>query len=96
LRTWPVLDPASIEELLRYRVRTVEELAALDDNAVQRIGMGTATFRQRAKDWLVASEDSGKLIAKQEALRVENDSLKERLSALEAQLAALAKTAVPA
>lgn len=96
IRTWPVLDPATVEELLRYRVRTVEELAALDDTATQRIGLGTITFRQRARDWLEASKSTGKIVAQQEALRAENDGLKTRIETLEAQLAALAKTTVAA
>jgi hypothetical protein len=78
IKSWPVLSPAQISLLLALRVRTVEDLAQLNDEGLQRIGMGARALKQKAVDWLEASKDSGKLVQELEALRVQNEQLLAR------------------
>lgn len=81
LRGWTVLLPAQTENLLLLGIRTVEELAALDETGVQRVGMGGARFRDLARDWL-ASSAQGKTAAEMETLRVANQALTEQVETL--------------
>lgn len=88
LRGWSLLLPAAVENLLLLGFQTVEQLAAADETAVQRIGVGGVRMRELARDWL-ASSDQGKAAAAQEALRVENAALRERVDTLARQIADL-------
>lgn len=77
IRQWPVVSPAQVENLLACNVRTVEELASLSEQGVQRLGMGGQALRQRAKSWLEASENAGVLAEKIHTLEVENNRLND-------------------
>jgi hypothetical protein len=97
IRGWTVALPAQQENLILLGFRTVEELAAADEVAIQRIGLGGARLRDLARNWLVAAADTGIAAAKMEALQVQNAALQEqlraqaeRLKALEAKLQPLA------
>lgn len=87
IRHWPLVSPAQVETLLACNVRTVEELAELPEQGVQRLGMGGQALRQRAKSWLEAAAGAGVLAEKIHALEVENGRLselvKDRAAALE-------------
>lgn len=92
IKGWPVLSPAQQVSCLAANVRTVEDLAALHENGLQRIGMGARDLQNKAKAWLSAAEDKGKiasenaaLLAENESLRNEVDNLRRRLEALESQ-----------
>ena len=82
LKEWPVLNRAMVEELHFLQIRTVEELANLSDIQVQRIGMGGQMLRQRARAYLDEAEHEA-LLTKTTA---ENDVLRSRIAALEAQV----------
>ena len=77
IRHWPMLSPAQVENLLACNVRTVEELATLSEQGVQRLGMGGMALRQRAKAWFDAAKNVGALAEKINALEVENKRLSE-------------------
>lgn len=89
LKTWPALSPAEIENIIACNVRTVEDLAAADENTLRRIGMGARGHKQRAQAWLDASKDTGKTAAELDSLRAENARQKERLDELERMVAEL-------
>lgn len=82
LSEWPVLNRAMVEELHHLQIRTVEELANLSDIQVQHIGMGGQMLRARAKAYLDEAEHE----ALTTRLTAENDVMRSRIGALEAQV----------
>lgn len=102
LKLWPVLSPAQFKTLKNLRLRTVEDLAAANEEVLSRIGMGSRALKAQAQAWLkgqqkgsleyLVSEVSA-LKASQEGLAERNKALEEQNAALKAQLAALATPA---
>lgn len=76
IRNWPVASPAQIETLLNLRIRTVEDLAACNEEAIARMGMGGRALKQKAVDWLASASGNGKDVEAITALRAEFESLK--------------------
>ena len=58
LEAWPVITRSQVEELKHFRVRTVEDLAALSDAATAS-GMGLQSLKQKAKAFLEAAAGNG-------------------------------------
>jgi hypothetical protein len=95
LSEWPVsmMSPARVQELAYFNLRTVEQLAAVNDAQLQNLGMGSRELRERARTWLeVAAKGAGpieRLIARNEELTRETDRLLRELKAANAELSAL-------
>lgn len=89
LLTWPVASPAVVRALTAVGCRTVEDLAAANEETISRIGMGARALKQRAVDWLAQAAGPGKVNAELSALRAENANLKVRNEQLETRLAVL-------
>jgi hypothetical protein len=49
-------QPAIVDNLRRFGVFVVEQLANLSDTALQEIGIGGRTFQQKAKEYLAQAE----------------------------------------
>ena len=62
IKGWPVLSPAAQKDLLHAGIRTVEDLATMPDQDLQLVCMGALTFKLKAKSWLDAAKDTGKLV----------------------------------
>lgn len=99
VKGWGVISPAQQEELIRLNIRTVEDLAAINDEGLRRIGMGGVDLKTKASAWLAQLKDKGPLTVEMAALKVENVNLKtsldsalEQLGKLRAQIDALAAT----
>lgn len=80
----PSLSRAQVEELKHLHCVTVEQLAALTDDAAQRF-MGMNKLRQWAKDYLEAAESNAPVTR----LSRENETLKNDLDTMRRQLAEL-------
>lgn len=89
IRGWTVLSPAQQETLIRMNILTVEDLAAINDEGLRRIGMGAMDLKNKAVAALQATKDHGPLIQQVSALQGENKSLKEQLAALTEQVTLL-------
>lgn len=96
VRNWPVASPAQVEMLLNLRIRTVEELATCNEEAISRMGMGGRALKQKAVDWLSAAEKTGKDVENTASLRAEIEQLKLTLQRLEAENAQLKQAVVNA
>jgi hypothetical protein len=104
VRNWPLLTPAQVENLLLLKVRTVEDLAAANEELIRRLGMGGRTLKDKAKAWLdTAGSDGSKLAERMTALEVSSRQLTEtnadllkRNTELQAQIAALSPKATKA
>lgn len=94
IREWPPLSPAQVKMLLDLRIRTVEDLAAANEEAISRLGMGGRNLKQKAIDWLAAASGIGKGVEAAAALRVENEQLKLTLERVQAELQALERRVI--
>lgn len=99
IKGWGIISPAQQETLIKMSVLTVEDLAAINDEGIKRIGMGGIDLKNKAKAWLLQLKDNGALavqmadlqkkFANQEALinsQTEKlDDMKRKLAMYEAQ-----------
>lgn len=83
IRSWPVLSPAQAETCCAIGVRTVEDLAMLPDEGLRKLGMGGVTLKQKAKDWIEAGHDRGKVVQELAAVKQENALLQSTLETLQ-------------
>ena len=91
LATWPALSPAPVRNWQQLNVRTIEELAEVNEEAIAAYGMGGRDMRARAALYLENVKDvSGPLLAKLHAAEAANAALQVRLDSLEVQLSRLA------
>lgn len=89
VREWAAIDRATAQNLISASILTVEDVAAMNEQAMKLVGMNARTLKQKAQDWLKMA-DKRKGAAELELLRGENANLKTRLESLEAQIAKLA------
>lgn len=85
LEAWTALSKAQVREFQAMNIFTIEALAAVPDNAVQRMGMGGHMWRERAKAFLEAAEDNAAV----DKVVAENFRLKEQIDTQGRQLAEL-------
>lgn len=96
--TWPVLSPSQVKSCIDARIRTVEDLAAANEETIARIGMGGRALKDKAVSWLSAASGNGKVteeLAALKAAKADSDAralvLEKQLKELQAQVAALKK-----
>lgn len=83
LRNWPMVTPAQCETLTNMNIRTVEQLAEATEEAIGRLGMGGRALKERAVNWLEASNgDAGKLAMRLEQAETERDQLADTVQNL--------------
>jgi hypothetical protein len=82
IRGWNVISPAQQETLLRMNVLTVEDLAAMNDEGIRRIGMGGVDLKHKANAWLAQMGDKGPATLKMAQLEEENARLKADVAGL--------------
>ncbi len=83
-------SPATVDNLNRCGIRTIEMLAAANDAALQEMGMGARSFQEKAKQYLQQA-DKGKdfhgLSDRVDQLALQAREKDDRIAALEAALA---------
>jgi polyhydroxyalkanoate synthesis regulator phasin len=89
IRGWGVISPAQQEMLIHLGIMTVEDLAAVNDEGMRRIGIGAVELKTKAKAWIAQLRDKGPLTMHVTALEKENARLKETVAALETEVAKL-------
>jgi hypothetical protein len=90
IKGWGVISPAQQANLIALNIRTVEDLAGVNDEGVRRIGMGAGELRDKAKAWISQLKDKGPLTQENALLKSENIALKasnEQLLARNKELA---------
>ena len=68
LEQWPALSVSQIAELKALHIPTIEVLADLPENGLQKIGMGARELKARAKAFIDAAKGNGAI----EKLAAEN------------------------
>lgn len=82
IRGWQMLSPAEQENVLSANVRTVEDLSALNEQGLTRIGMGARALQAKARDWLEAANNTGKVSAEVNALKIKTDQQAKQIEEL--------------
>lgn len=82
IKAWPLLSPAQVATVLAANIRTVEDLATANEDAIRRLGMGGRDLKTKAVAWLDSAKDAGKVAAENAALKLELDGLREQVQEL--------------
>lgn len=91
IQGWGVISPAQQANLIALGIRTIEDLAAVNDEGCRRIGMGAGELRDKAKAWLSQMKDKGPLTQENALLKGENAALKGENESLKARVKDLAQ-----
>jgi hypothetical protein len=87
LSRWPGLSPAQHKNFLSCNIRTVEDVASMNEEALMRVGMGARSLQQRAQAYLDALKSGvGQASEANAALKVENASLAQQVKDLNEQV----------
>lgn len=76
IKGWQVITPAQQDMLIHAGIRTVEDMADLNDEGLKKVGMGAIDLKNKAKAWLAVGQDKGKLTQEMAAMQKENELLK--------------------
>lgn len=87
---WPAASPAQVKAMQAVHVRTVEDLAAANEETISRLGLGARALKQRAIEWLSAASGTGKVAEEMAALRQQNAELEAANKALSKRMQELA------
>ena len=83
IRNCTAFSPAQMETIIRSGIRTIEDLAAVNDEGLRRLGMGGRELVSKAKSWLKTSTDTGQIALQNAELVKENENLKTTVESLE-------------
>lgn len=95
IKGWGVISQAQQENLIHINCKTVEDLAAVNEEGMRRMGMGALDLRAKAQAWLKSMNDHGGATIKIASLEQENAVLRTSVESLEKKVAAL-MAAMPA
>lgn len=88
LKNWPGVTPAQLKTCQGANIRTLEDLASANAEAIKRLGMGGLALVQKAQAYL-SSADSNKAAEEISALKVRMDELAESLKSKDETIAEL-------
>lgn len=86
IRGWLALSPAQQEMLIRMNVLTVEDLAIINDEGIQRIGPGGIELKYKAQAALQAANSTGPLVMENAHLKVSVSNLSTEVETLKGQV----------
>ena len=82
IRGWSLVSPAEQENIIRANIRTVEDLASINEAGLTRLGMGARALQTKARAWLDNAKDSGKVAAEVSALHVKLEDQQAQIDKL--------------
>lgn len=89
LKDIPLLSPAELKTVTNAKIFTVEQLAEVGEVGLSALGMGARELQKKARNYLAAMNDQGKLVQQITAITQENEDLKTELKELQETLALL-------
>lgn len=95
IKGWPVLSPAQQQTLIGLNIRTVEMLAALNDEGAKYIGMGAIEMKHKAQAWLAQAQDKGQVTIEMASLKAKNEQLEATVKQLQEQVQRLVSQPSP-
>lgn len=91
LHAWPAVTKGQVEQLKFLHIRTVEDVAAMNDAAMQRFGMGARVLRDKAQAFIQAKEGEAVLAEQLSKRDAQIEELMARIEDLEKANASLAQ-----
>ncbi len=91
IENWPPATPAQVKAIRGANVRTIEALAAANDDTLRRMGMGAQSLKQRAQAWLESASETGQAAEQLAALKADVERLTANVARLEEDKAILSK-----
>jgi hypothetical protein len=89
LKTWPVLAPSQINQLIGAGIRTVEDLANMPDGDLSRVIIGGISLKQKAVTWLESAKGLGTMVEKLTAAQTQINDLANTVQAQAAEITKL-------
>lgn len=86
IKNWPAITPAQTATCLAANIHTIEDLAAVNDQGIRRLGMGAMELKNKAKAYVQAAKDTGPLVMENAALKRENEILTATVENLRSKL----------
>lgn len=86
LRYWPGVTPSQYKQMKMLRLRTVEDVATMNEETINRLGAGGRSLKDRARTFLETSQRHGVASEAESALRAENEDLRAQQARMQAQL----------
>jgi hypothetical protein len=91
IKGWPVISPSQQEMLIRMNIKTVEDLAGVNDEGARQIGMGAIQMKNKAIAWLSQARDKGPATMEIARLKTETEVQQSQIEKLSAQVDELKK-----
>lgn len=89
IKGWSMLSPAQQANLIAINVRTVEDLAAINDEGQKRYGMGALDLKNKAQAWLKSASSLGTVVQENAALKAKVTDQETTIKNMSEQLAEL-------
>jgi hypothetical protein len=89
IKGWGLLSPAQQVNLIAIGIQTVEQLADLNEEMKNRIGLGAVEMQRKAKNWLDEANGPGKIVARLTAIETDMGQLKSQNDAQRSVIEAL-------
>lgn len=86
LKGWSLLTPAQLQNLIQMGMRTVEDVAGMNDEGMRRYGMGSLELKNKAAAFLKAQSGPAKVAAENAALKVRVDEQAQTIESLQKKL----------
>ena len=91
VRMWAAVTKAEAETLINAGIKTVEDLAAANEEALRRIGIGSRGLQIKARAWLESAAKSGATAEEITQLRVMNAAQQKQIEDLREKIRKLAQ-----
>jgi hypothetical protein len=89
VKNWAAASPAEIKLLMDLRIVTIEAVAQMSEEAMQRIGMGARSLKQRAVDYLEALSGPAELARRMDGMQAQINTLTVQLTKKDEIIASL-------
>jgi len=91
IKGWGVCSPAQQETLIKMHILTVEQLADVNHEGLQRIGMGAIDLKNKATAWLKSLKKSGAITIENAEMKRKVDEQAATITSLENKIESLAR-----
>ena len=96
VRMWAAVTKAEADTLINAGVKTVEDLAAANEETLRRVGIGARTLQQKARAWMESAAKTGATAEELTALRASNESQQQQIEELREKIRKLAAANIAA
>lgn len=91
VKMWAAVTKAEAETLINAGIKTVEDLAAANEEALRRVGIGARALQQKARAWMETASKTGATAEEITQLRVLSEAQAKQIEELREKIRLLAK-----